>query len=1177
MNTMLSRSASATTRATDLRRTKSTSTIHTRSSIPTHIDPTTAKQHALVAATVAYERSCEQQRTADLIRDQQAPPLRRKRSKSNRASGFEGEGSHFHEPPRRQHSSTGKNAKDPKDHHARTRGGAVSLSENHAADVAARDFAVKEVLRRMPSVREGGERAGSAFQQHRSSISVHKLRKAKSMYAPSSAASDGGARARHARVSSIEDISFAPPAYPPPLPPPLEGERTITSIAELDIENTVDITMTALPAPLTRVNLENVPDRPIELGMAPRAMTTQSLRHRASMILTPFNKRRNVTPSATPPPASSGHATPTYANMVRAPGPVAQATPRFERKRATSEVKKTGSIKAKIRNVFRRSSNPLVELPVQQVNASRQYFGQGSSFSGRNKENAASQAKVAAAPHTFLQPPTMDARGSSPTHSLMTEGTKSRVTSWAESTVAGTILEVDEEHAAECDGYGQPIVAKKADKFSSLSLLKRMRRSSKIEMRSSPPGERDTNLRPKSRASSIPSRKASGARDMLPSQIRKTTTFTKSSIRAIPIEISSDFPVSDDSTASGSVSPELRIPGSSDDTTIRGRTTVRKPSPLVAVAAEPPSPEQIANRVRKSEDRWQEPLDGGRSLFFPRSPNRVSTDRHSRASSSIVEGTVNVGEEDDVFSDGGSPPKRGRALDVVSPSVYSEDGISPNLDALAELSALPPTPMPQPGTAFVSHVARYSAGSPSKSEKEEDQQQRKTSKEWRNWLHEEVREFGSDGAEDMDLQLKTQFTPRNPRSGHRKENAQIVDGDSEDEYIGPELEGDGYGTVEVGMEHGDEGDEGGETELGAEVVRKPVPAMAWHPSQPPRLVQHLQDESVPSTTSSGHDHARVDHSLNEDEHEQRDVKSAARPSTQTSCSSRDRKLSYRYAPDDRPSSRLHNIDETTSIENRPSSRMNDRFPFMSSSRPQSRASGHASTPTPVQSLRSRTSRPVMVQKMHSAPAEKNKENMAPSPASVSALPVPARPRPGLRRPMSAAAMGMGRSTSALAQYTVNSYTGHGSPSASPPPTPQVSLLPRPVHSSPRRPATAMQNNRDVAIRKAKHISMPSLETDPTLAGILQGPYHEPLASLRSRPASSFGKENSSPLRTPKGAVTGKGSTTPTSGQRLAEQFLNARRFREEMRVMSPGEGSPVSVVGGERSEVSLGEWSPAFL
>jgi hypothetical protein len=64
----------------------------------------------------------------------------------------------------------------------------------------------------------------------------------------------------------------------------------------------------------------------------------------------------------------------------------------------------------------------------------------------------------------------------------------------------------------------------------------------------------------------------------------------------------------------------------------------------------------------------------------------------------------------------------------------------------------------------------------------------------------------------------------------------------------------------------------------------------------------------------------------------------------------------------------------------------------------------------------------------------------------------------------------------------------------------------------------------------------------------------------------------------------EGKTTPTSGQRLADQFLNARRLRESMRVGSPGEGSPVSISGSmermgsvERVELSLGDFSPAFL
>ena len=1063
--------------------------------------------------------------------------------------------------------------------------------------VAARDFAAKEALSRMPSTRTVAtvqENGGSngPFKQHRSSISVHKLRKAKSMYASSSTAADGdtvhGYGDRHARVSSIDDISFATPAYPPPLPPPLEEENTITSITELDIEDTVDITTTVHPAPLTRVNLEAVPDRPFELANQPRAMTTQSLRHRASMMLTPFKKRRNATPSATAPPESSGHCTPTYANVVRVPGLVAVPTPKHDRKRVGSEVKKTGSIKAKIRSVFRRTSNPLVELPVQQVNASRQYFSQGSTFGSKNKENmSGSKGKTAVAPHTFLQPSIPAARESSPSHSMMTDGTRSRVTSWADSTIAGTILEVDEEHHAS-HHEGQHSSTQKTEKFASLSLLKRMRRTSKIEMRSSPIpdhiSEGNTTLRAKSRASSIPSRKTSGAREMLPSQIRKATISHKSSIRAIPVDLSSDsidVPSSELSETSGSVSPELRIPGPDDQATFRGRDYTRKPSPL-AVAAVPPSPDQIAARVRKSEERWQEPLDGGRSLFFPRSPNRASPERHSRQTSNAEAGR----DSDDVFSDDGDTPRR--PTGIMSPSIYSQDGISPNLDAMAKLSALPHTPMPQPGTAVVldsHHVTRYSVGSPKKPEHDEP---RKSSREWRSWIETEVGELETSAAED--LQLKVEFTPRNPNSGHHKEAAQIMDDDSSDEFIGPAT--------------------GGEAETSTPIVhRKPVPAMAWHPTQPAKVVQHVVDLE----SESGNAQIPADHDDRYDQEEH--TANVARPSTQMSSNSRDRKMSYRYPPDDRPSSRLQNIDETTSIENRPSGRMNDRFPFIPSSRPQSRASGHSSTP--AQSLHNRSSRPTMVQKIQSASAaEKNKENTAPSPAvSMRTSTIPTRPRLGLRRPMSSAALvsGAGRSTSALAHYTTNQthLYQHESPSASLPPTPQPqpSLLPRPVqsYSSPRRPATATAVRtqagfvaRDVAVRKMKHISMPSLETDPRLASILQGPYREAPSTTANanasprplairRPTSSYSnKENSSPLKqrslptTPKGTGMendgmgmARASVMPTSGQRLAEQFLNARRFREEMRVMSPGEGSPVSVI--ERTELSTGESSPAFL
>jgi hypothetical protein len=1122
----------------NLRRTRSTNSIYRRPSSNSLIDPIAAKQHALVAATLAYERGHDKETVAQS--EQQPSQLRRRRS--NRTSGFEGQGSHFSDSKtsRRRPSKRLSDSADATSHHPRSRRSTVS------SNVSAQDFAPRTVLSRMPSVHtihEDDER----FRQHRSSISVHKLRKAKSMYSPSS----------HVRAGSIDDISFDPPHRQPPLPPPLE--ETVTSISELNIEDTVDIT-TSIPMPLTRVNLENIPERPTEIkAHCSRDVHSHNIRHRASLMLTPFKKRREKTLPTTPPPAAMPDFATSYASVVRQPGPVATTTPRHERRRASSEAKKIGSITARIRSVFRRTSGPLHELPVQHVNASRAYFG--STFPVAEPQKAAINLtkqqirEKNVTSHVSLQPPVLDGRGTSPSHSAFSMGSKSRVTSWADSTIAGTIIEGDGEQYLDSikeEPQGRRGTLKNENKHSSLNLFRRMRRASRADMQSSDHGEHilepstsRQSKRAKSRSSQHQSRRTSGARETLPSQIRKTTTLTKTSIRAVSPELD-DATLEMSSTRQGracAATPDFSSSDHSAQSTVRKRNKLQKAHSL-SIAAPPPTAEQIAERMRRSDERWQEPIDGCRSLFYPRSPKRASPSRHSRQTSTHLDDQAEQKPSSEVVFTNTRERPPSRSADMISPSIYSDNDDCQNLDNIHELSAMPPTPLEyDPGTAVIikSHqVAKYSVGSP---KKPKCGQMRKTSKDWRNWLQSEVQDLESPPPDD--LKLSTEFVKRNPDSGHHKELAQIND-DTEDETVLPSSELDS--TEDLTSE------------------QRTLPSLEWRPNQPPRIMQHTSDISIPSTSTSAQSRFQAHSSFNEADEEDL-ATNFARPADQRSTSSRPHKLSYRYAQEDRPLNCLHGIDERSSLINRPSSRMNDRFPHISTSRPQSRTSGRSSTP--AQSLHSRSSRPAIVQRIQSA-SEKNKENNAPSPTQ--SLPAkPTRPRPIIRRPMSTAALG--RSQSSLAHCTTNE--SNASPAASLPPTPQPSLLPRPTQSSPRRPTSSLTHtvSADIAVRKIKHISMPSLETDPTLASILQGPYRDRASPrpLSIRKVTAYSRENS-PLKENSAPITPKSEApvTPTSGQRLAEQFLNARRFREEMRVMSPAEGSPMSALSGS-------EFSPAFL
>ena len=147
--------AASTTRI-NLRRAQSTPLIPRRpssSTLNSLIDPVAARQHALVAANVAFERSCHGKGNNNSYQ-QQSSQLHRKRS--NQASGFEGEGSHFHQydankTPRHQRSS-GKRGTQSEDvvvgSHAREGERAVSTATNSTApssSVATQDFALREI------------------------------------------------------------------------------------------------------------------------------------------------------------------------------------------------------------------------------------------------------------------------------------------------------------------------------------------------------------------------------------------------------------------------------------------------------------------------------------------------------------------------------------------------------------------------------------------------------------------------------------------------------------------------------------------------------------------------------------------------------------------------------------------------------------------------------------------------------------------------------------------------------------------------------------------------------------------------------------------------------------------------------------------------------------------------
>src|ERR1700761_1581572 len=87
---MLSRSSSNA--GNQLRRSKSAQTVQRQSSASSLIDPVAAKQHAIVAATLAYERAHGKENVNKRLLEQ---PSELGRRRSHRTRRSEGQGSHF--------------------------------------------------------------------------------------------------------------------------------------------------------------------------------------------------------------------------------------------------------------------------------------------------------------------------------------------------------------------------------------------------------------------------------------------------------------------------------------------------------------------------------------------------------------------------------------------------------------------------------------------------------------------------------------------------------------------------------------------------------------------------------------------------------------------------------------------------------------------------------------------------------------------------------------------------------------------------------------------------------------------------------------------------------------------------------------------------------------------------
>ncbi|KAK5018721.1 hypothetical protein LTR16_000839 [Cryomyces antarcticus] len=749
---MLSRANSDTR----LRRAKSTSSVHQPPSVAETLDPAIARQHAEVAAAEAYRRARGSEVNEHMM--ERKPGFHRRKSNATRKS----EGSHF------QSSRTGVRFSADAGIPVRTRslktkedikGGAAATARAREEKIISKARSFIDTSMQMETLHTAEDEIASA------PSSYHRVRKTRSMYITESPNPVTKDRGSDRRSTGYHDVprSRTEDGY--------GGNSSNIS----DFNSTVDDTVRSFMPSIRETQTDDV-----VVAMARdkylQDVQQQRLRERPSFVLGPFRKRQDKPSrrSATGDRVSYDSSLPPF-NYPDAPLSAPVVPPRPQAKPRVL----SGSLKDKLKRVFRRSSKPHAGLPAQQVEASHAHF---------NVEPAATGVQASFEDLPLPDKDTLErARSRSPSLSLQhirsrasstntvrslgeVSNGKSRVTSWATSTAPNTLTTRDggSKRLSIIDEHGTSHAPSSSTTRRSGSVIGRniripSRKQSKQALGAGPANSQRLYSALMKRidgsestdSTSIGGRETAtdkgSALDTLPSQTRASSIMsgasklTKSTIRTVTPKSNTllsnsktsrvlapvpKYGLPYDSTANESttdlsprepsrISPEvLRRTRSSQATAPALPLTNYGQRPAVGST---PSADQIAKRAERANERWKSPLEG-RSPFFPRST------RHT--------------------------------------------------------------------VIITSHeVMRYSLDSSSKSRPPAVHSAR-SSRDWRAWLSKEVADLEvSPAAEDLTINeqfiardvtsLSEELPDKKPspvQSGHQREEAQIVDG--EDTSIG---------------------------------------------------------------------------------------------------------------------------------------------------------------------------------------------------------------------------------------------------------------------------------------------------------------------------------------------------------------------------------------------------------
>jgi len=725
-----------------LRRAKSTSSQHTAASghhrTSTSIDPFVTRQQAEAAAVEAYYRAKQYDEPTPQSYRPVPPKIHRRRSNKTGRT----EGSHLEEARlgRRRSNSTrgdGKVTQASRIRHQR-------VIEPTAKGSAEEENATTHKRSLISSSATFARQSNS--DELTGPSTSHRIRKTQSVYA------DGSPMPRHAAKlkerSSTLQLSNTP-----------SQSDTNGYGGELEhdsnVEGPPDVTNRSLTSQWPYVKEAQIDERISDvMNPQPHGSRQKKLRERKSMFLAPFQKRRTA---AVHKIGDNGYDTSlppfNYASEPSLQIPavlVESSTPSPSPIIVVEKKRNFTSIKGRIKNVFRKSSRLPTEIPPQHVEATHFHYSASEeayhSLSGKK-----SDPFLARAEEGFLGPPRVNADSASSHRSVSRfSDAGSRVTSWANSTVAGTCTSrADPDHLPTLDeGEGlehvsmQSTLRRKTSSLFGGPVKNKLRRASKVKLGDSEetnrlyhalqqrmrPVNRDITPEPcVSEAEREPSALAS-----LPTKLQAATSVP--SIRRYSTSTIRNVTPDPNAYHIGTCSPvlEVRSPeGVIEQNANFGCGARGYLYQQSAAGVTAPTLEQLQRRMEKSRNRWQSPLDelsppapGGyrpdmednpyelRSLSqsHPQPPVRSDLPHHAR-----------IGQAE-----------RADTVDIMSPSVYSRatDGASPR----------PDTPADQAGmvvTITGREVKSYSI-SPPKQRAQAQERSAQTSGQWRRWLSGEM-------------------------------------------------------------------------------------------------------------------------------------------------------------------------------------------------------------------------------------------------------------------------------------------------------------------------------------------------------------------------------------------------------------------------------------------------------